>query len=201
MLASDAYKVLFTQVVVPRWTNEADYAYEVVATMPRNTTRDQFRMMLQNLLTDRFHLTVHKETRESKVYVLRVAERGSKMTRSVDSPDAERIDDPVNMKVTGNQIGLHLEAKRQTMEAFSRYLSIPTKAKVVDETELSGPFDFSIDFSLWPELTAAPGAEETQSQIITIFMAVKTLGLTLEPTKRPIEILVIDGADQTPTEN
>jgi uncharacterized protein (TIGR03435 family) len=87
------------------------------------------------------------------------------------------------------------------MEAFSRYLSIPTWAKVVDETELSGPFDFSIDFSPFAELTAAPGAEEDQSRIITIFMAVKTLGLKLEPAKRPLEVLVIDAADRTPTEN
>ncbi len=173
MLASVAYHVMFTQIVGPGWTNEDAYAYEVVATMPPNTSRDQFRAMLQNLLTDRFHLTVHKETREGKAYVLRVAERGAKMTHSVDSPDAEKIDDPVNMKVTKNQIGWHLEAKRQTMEAFSRYLSIPTWAKVVDETELSGPFDFSIDFSPFAELTAAPGAEEDQSRIITIFMAVK----------------------------
>jgi uncharacterized protein (TIGR03435 family) len=201
MLASVAYKTMFTQIVGPHWTNEDAYAYEVVATMPRSTSRDQFRVMLQNLLTDRFRLTVHKETRESKVYVLRVAERGAKMTHSVDSPDAEKIDDPINMKRTESQTGWHLEAKRQTMEAFSRYLSIPTWAKVIDETELSGPFDFSIDFYPFPELTAAPEAEGSQSQIITIFMAVKTLGLKLQPAKRPIEILVIDAADQTPTEN
>ena len=201
MLAADAYSVLFTQVVGLAWTKEAAYAYEVEATMPPNTTREQFRLMLQSLLRDRFHLVAHREQRETKVLALRVGKDGPNFKPSIET--AARPDDPANMQRTNRMRHWHLDAKRQSMEAFSRYLTIPTGTKVLDETGLTGAFDFSLDFT--PEmlgtLSADPGAEDHQETAPGIYTAIKSLGLKLEPTKAPIEFLVIDAADQIPTEN
>ena len=199
MLAADAYSVMFTQVAGPAWTKDA--AYEVEATMPPNTTREQFRLMLQSLLRDRFHFAVHREQRETKVLALRLGKDGPKLKSSVET--AERPDDPANMQRTNQMRHWHLDAKRQSMEAFSRYLIIPTWTKVLDETGLKGTFDFSLDFT--PEMTgpsADPGpAENRQETAPSIYTAIKSLGLKLEPTKAKIEFLVIDAADQIPTEN
>jgi uncharacterized protein (TIGR03435 family) len=43
--------------------------FSIVAKIPPNTTRDQFRAMLQNLLAERFHLMLHHETKTLPVYI------------------------------------------------------------------------------------------------------------------------------------
>ena len=50
--------------------------------MPPDTTKEQFRVMLQNLLADRFKLTIHREIKELPAYVLTVAKGGPKMKES-----------------------------------------------------------------------------------------------------------------------
>ena len=56
-----AYGVSGDQISGPEWlTTER---YYIAATVPLNTAKDQFKLMLQGLLFERFHLTVHRETR------------------------------------------------------------------------------------------------------------------------------------------
>lgn len=62
-LLARAYDVWLDQISGPAWLNDrsAD-AYRIDATLPPNTTTEQFRLMLQNLLAERFHLRLHHET-------------------------------------------------------------------------------------------------------------------------------------------
>jgi uncharacterized protein (TIGR03435 family) len=53
--------------------------YDVEAKIPEGTTREQFDQMLQNLLTDRFHLAIHHEEREQEVYELSIGKGGHKL--------------------------------------------------------------------------------------------------------------------------
>src|SRR5258706_10884942 len=53
--------------------------YDVVATMPPDTPREQVALMLQNLLTERFKLKLHREQKELPVYALVVGKSGVKM--------------------------------------------------------------------------------------------------------------------------
>ena len=97
-LLAMAYGVAFDQISGPDWFSSE--AYSIVAKIPPNTTKEQFNLMLQNLLAERFHLTLHHETREFQVYSLLVAEGGPKMRPSPpdaesatpDSPDRHRLD-------------------------------------------------------------------------------------------------------------
>jgi len=50
--------------------------FQIAATMPPETTQDQFRLMLQNLLAERFRMTIHRETKEMTVYSLGVGRDG-----------------------------------------------------------------------------------------------------------------------------
>jgi uncharacterized protein (TIGR03435 family) len=84
-LVTAAYGVNDDQVSGPDWLNTE--RCDIVATMPPKTTKDQFHLMLQNLLAERFHLTLHHETRDLPVYELAVAKGGSKMKPS--SPDVD----------------------------------------------------------------------------------------------------------------
>jgi uncharacterized protein (TIGR03435 family) len=86
-LLTMAYRVRFDQISGPDWIDTE--AYSIVAKIPPDTTKDQFNLMLQNLLAERFHLTLHHETREFQVYELLVAEGGPKMKPSPPDADAE----------------------------------------------------------------------------------------------------------------
>jgi len=65
---------------VPDWLGDpqAD-RFSIEATMPADTTKDAFHLMLQNLLVERFHLRVHHEPENHPAYELVVAPRGPKM--------------------------------------------------------------------------------------------------------------------------
>jgi len=67
-LLARAYDVWLDQISGPAWLNDRSaYAYRIDATLPPNTTREQFRLMLQNLLAERFHLRLHHEPRPARL--------------------------------------------------------------------------------------------------------------------------------------
>src|ERR1017187_9270985 len=67
-LLLSAYDVKTYQIQGPAWLDTE--RFDVNATMPPETTREQFRAMLQNLLAERFKLTIHRETKELPMYSL-----------------------------------------------------------------------------------------------------------------------------------
>src|ERR1700722_10609921 len=79
-----AYDVKNFQIVGPAWLDTE--RFDITATMPPDTTKEQFRAMLQNLLADRFKMTVHRETKELPMYSLVVAKVGPKMLESAAVP-------------------------------------------------------------------------------------------------------------------
>ena len=84
-LVADAYGVRLDQISYPDWMG-TEY-YSVVARIPPDTTKAQFKIMLQNLLAERFHLKLHHETKTLPVYILSVAPGGPKMKTASAEPD------------------------------------------------------------------------------------------------------------------
>src|ERR1035438_5651264 len=78
-LLTRAYDVRYDQISGPLWLNDGSYAYAIDATIPPNTTKDQFRLMLQNLLAERFHLKLHHQAQARSGYELTVAPGGPKL--------------------------------------------------------------------------------------------------------------------------
>ena len=79
-LLARAYDVWLDQISGPAWLNDSSaYAYRIDATLPPNTTTERFRLMLQNLLAERFHLRLHHETKARPGYELVVASGGPKL--------------------------------------------------------------------------------------------------------------------------
>jgi uncharacterized protein (TIGR03435 family) len=79
-LLARAFDVSTDQIAGPAWLRDfvsANY-YTVIATMPPDTTKEQFQKMLQNLLAERFHLVFHRETRNFPGYELVVDKGGPK---------------------------------------------------------------------------------------------------------------------------
>lgn len=175
-------------------------------------------MMVQSLIEDRFQARIHRETRELPVYELVVAKGGPKIKLSEDqSPfrPPERGAPPPPPPQPGGptprgsfRMGRgDLEANGVPLANFVQSLSQQLGRPIVDKTELkSGLYDFKLQWT--PELGQGPGLPgpeapppSVDASGPSIFTAIQEqLGLRLESTKGPVEILVIDSV-QKPTEN
>lgn len=89
-LLGRAFGVSTDQIAGPAWLREVGSAnnFTIIAAMPPDTTKEQFQLMLQNLLVDRFHLVFHHETRNFAGYELVVDKGGPKFKEVTPAQDA-----------------------------------------------------------------------------------------------------------------
>jgi uncharacterized protein (TIGR03435 family) len=80
----NAYGVKGYQISGPSWLDSE--RYDIAAKIPKGATKEQFMLMLQNLLAERFKLTLHREKKDLPMYALVVGKSGPKMKESVDGP-------------------------------------------------------------------------------------------------------------------
>ena len=150
-LLAEAYHLQQNQVSGPNWLGQNEY--DIDAKAAAAVTQEQMTLMLQSLVSQRFNLTHHSETREMRVYELVVDKSGAKIH-------------PVNGgETTSAQAGFHFHGDmRQFADLLSVQLSIPasnypsepvrastSQIPVVDKTGMPGIFDFSVD--MHPELS------------------------------------------------
>jgi uncharacterized protein (TIGR03435 family) len=158
---------------------------------------DQERVMLQRLLADRFSLATHFETRQLPVYALTVAKGGPKLHESVLDPNDPMVKRGLAQvrKSNGHQIAI----EKCSMPILARTLTRILGAQVVDQTGLTGRYDFELDWApaLDANISAANNAASAPAPDgptgPSIFAAIKDqLGLKLESTKAPVQALAID---------
>ena len=87
LLLTMAFGVRSYQIQGPAWLDSE--RFDIVAKVPRGATKDDVKVMLQNLLKERFQLAVHREKKEMSVYSLVVAKNGPKMNESDDQSDPD----------------------------------------------------------------------------------------------------------------
>jgi uncharacterized protein (TIGR03435 family) len=171
-LVTEAYDVKSTQIQGPVWLDTE--RFDLNATMPPETTKAQFRVMLQNLLAERFKLTLHRETKELPVYSLAVAKNGPKMKESKPVPPAQDDSVPTTTpamppKITvggdgfpvfplpaGGRGGLFLMMipgsarlvghQQSTLDLADRLTKLLSRP-VSDVTGLTAKYDFTLTFS------------------------------------------------------
>jgi uncharacterized protein (TIGR03435 family) len=178
-LVEMAYHVDMDQVGGPQWIE--DERYEIIAKKPPETTLDQLRVMVQNLLQERFHMAAHVETRPRLEYALVVAKGGPKLKAAQEKPGWEAGDD-------------HIQSMNTTVAAFAGLLSGWLHRPVRGETGVQGKYDITLHVAV-ADLTGM-GANDT-----SIFNAVQELGLKVESRSVPDKYVAIDKADRIPTEN
>jgi uncharacterized protein (TIGR03435 family) len=90
-LLSRAFDVSMDQIVGPAWTRDVTSMsyYTIDATIPPDTTKEQFHQMLQSLLVERFHLVFHHETRDFPGYELVVDKGGPKIKEVTPTPNVD----------------------------------------------------------------------------------------------------------------
>jgi uncharacterized protein (TIGR03435 family) len=158
-------------------------------------TRDQGRLILQAVLADRFQLKVHHETKETAVYALVVGKNGPKLKESASET---KFQASLEMGPTGRMVD-----RRTPMSRLAEFLSTQADRPVVDQTGLTGFYDFTLEWNFTDDQRAAGvGVRgDSDSSSPALFTAVQEqLGLRLEKAKAPIDVLVIDHA-AIPSEN
>ncbi len=144
--------------------------------------------MVLPLLTERFQLKTHMETRPGPIYELVVAKGGSKLKPSANKECG------VSFNSNGNSSTI--TAKCQPMASLAKTLFAQLHRPVVDKTALTGNYDLTLQWT--PD--DAPVSTDTDSAP-SIYTAVQEqLGLKLQPAKAPVEVLVVDHAAM-PSEN
>lgn len=177
-----AYNVKEYQISGPDWLNSDAASYDIEAKAPPTTTPRQMRLMLQTLLRERFKLVLHRDTKLLPVYWLKVGKNGPHLQNAT-------LDSGGGLTAYGGSEGVRVTGDRATMEALAHRLSLDLDRPVFDETGVQGEFRIRLE---WAREGDGP----------SVFTAVQEqLGLRLEASKAPIEILVIDHAEKIPTEN
>jgi uncharacterized protein (TIGR03435 family) len=92
MLLAQAYDVKDFQVSGPSWLDTE--RFDITAKVPPGATKEQFRVMLQNLLIERFRIALHREQKELPIYTLSVAKNGPKLKET--ELDASAFAPPTN---------------------------------------------------------------------------------------------------------
>ncbi len=188
LMISLMYRVPMRQISGgPDWI-ESD-RYDVEARADRQYTLDDLHIMYQNLLADRFNLKFHKEVKEGPVYALSLDTPGSKMHVNTNPQD---FNIPINFTQEGTVRGV-----RVPMPYFCWFLGQLLQSHqrpVVDNTGLTGNYDFTLSFAPVRPPDAPPDESETRP---TLFDALKDqLGLKLVPQKGPVEYFIIDHVDR-----
>lgn len=191
-LIAEAWHRQINQVVGPQWIERNEY--DVDARVPEGTSREQISLMLRGLLSDRFRLKEHSETRRMRVYDLTVAKGGPKIQ-------------PIRLGTAASGgPGFHFHGDmRDFADLLAVQFSIPAASSpdapvkaggslipVLDKTGLEGIYEFNV--SLRPELgtDAFTGWKRVLDE---------QLGLRIESRRGDVLIVVVDDAAQTPTAN
>ena len=182
-----AYHMQAIQVQGPAWLDSN--RYDIVARTSEATSPERLRLMMQTLLTDRFKLAFHRETKEMQAYVVTVAKTGHKMKPSEG-------EGPIEMKPTGK--GLNILFTHVTLAELAEMASSPLNGVVVDQTGLKGAWDFTIDGSMF---AMQRPADEMEAIGMMIQVMNDQLGIKIDQKKVPAEVLIVDRAEKIPVEN
>jgi uncharacterized protein (TIGR03435 family) len=199
-LITFAYDLHAKQIVGgPPWMESEKYDVNGQPEGQGEPSRVQLSGMIRKLLEDRFKFTFHREKRELSVYAITVAPGGPKLTKNDTNPNGLP---GLFFKGLGT-----LPAQNATMGDFAGVMQTAVLDRpVVDKTGLQGRFDFTLRWT--PDETQFAGLgvrvpppsndPDAPPGLFTAFQ--EQLGLKLESTKAPVDVLVVDRVER-PSEN
>jgi uncharacterized protein (TIGR03435 family) len=185
---------------LPAWAESDKYDITGRPESPGQPSVAQLKMMIQKLLTDRFQLTFHREKRELSVYAITVGKTGSKLTKSQSDPNSLP-----GLGFGRAPAGMIFNVRNATLAEVASVLQGNVLDKpVVDQTGLAEKYDFSLKFTPDPGQMAGfgppagqPAPADNADAPPDLFLAFQQqLGLRLESTKAPADVLVIDKVEK-----
>ena len=219
-----AYQLAQYQLIGgPGWL--ATDRYDLVAKMeqdvdpasiiPGANTPSPMQLALRSLLEERFKLRVHRETRDMDIYALVMAKPGGapgpglKPTTqdcAAAAAAARRGGPPPTGKPGEPFCGIQggpgrLKFGGLPASALAQAFSGPAGRMVIERTGLTGGWDFELSYAVEGGGRGGADAPPVDPNAPSLFTAIQEqLGLRLEPTKGPVEVLVIDSVEK-PTED
>jgi uncharacterized protein (TIGR03435 family) len=198
--------------------------FDIAAKIPDGVSADRVPEMLQQLLADRFKLSLHRETRELPVYALVADRKGLKLKESEtdadapvpDTPGSSRLETPqgearfsnAGYAIASGPYGpirayadkngvIHTDLLKVTMQALVELLN--QDRPVIDMTEPKGYYQFSMERR--SGRAAAESGEPNLTPSDVARAALAKVGLKLEPRTTPLSVMVIDHIEKSPSEN
>lgn len=162
--------------------------WDIVATAGTGDADARWRPMLKSLLIDRFMLQAHTEPRERPIFALVVARRDKQLGPNIHPSKGDvacRADELCgNSRASGDSTVGATTGTSRSMTDIAQGLTRYADRRVLDRTGLEGRYDFELQ---WSDVSVFTALQEQ-------------LGLKLEPTKGPVDVVVIDHVER-PTEN
>jgi uncharacterized protein (TIGR03435 family) len=180
----------------PEWISTE--RFDIEAKAEADTPLTQLGPMLQALLVERFKLAVHSEQRELPIFALVTLRENGRRAPGLRDTACPALDVDLSQPQPQRCADISQGRGRLTLRGMPLSQLLPFLAPVVnrtivDKTALDGRYD--IDLTWTPELSS------TAPEAVSIFTALQEqLGLRLESTKGPVDVLVIDRVER-PTEN
>ncbi len=185
-LVMQAYRVKPYQVTGPDWMT-TDF-FDISAKIPAGATREQVPDMVRSLLEERFHLAVHKESKEILVNALVEAKGGAKLKAAAPGATMDYRMTRGDNGVSHVQITATIATIADTLGNFGL-----AEHPVIDMTGITGMYAIGLDFT--PPAGPSPLAAMDFSE------ALPQIGLKIEPRKVPMDIIVVDHVEKLPTDN
>jgi uncharacterized protein (TIGR03435 family) len=184
-ILSVAYGIHAKQIVGgPQWISKDRFDVNGVPDVPGIPDLKQMQTMYQKLLADRFHLIFHRESREIPIYAITVAKGGPTL----------QVADPAETLNTGNSGsggGRSLKFRGASMSDFALNMNFYEDRPVIDQTSLTGHYDFTLRWTFDLSHEGEPDA------LPSLFTAIKEqLGLRMDAVKGSAPVFVIDHVER-----
>lgn len=188
----------------PAWLDTEKFDITAEPDAEGQPSDKQIRSMIRKLLADRFQLKFHTEQKELAAYAVTVGKTGPKLTKSEG--------DPNGLPGLGFRGLGALVVRNANIGDFAGLMqTIVLDRPVVDKTGLKERYDFTLNWTPEPSQFGgrgagqpgqppAPPADDAAAPPDLFTAAVQQIGLKLESTKLPVDVLVIEKAEK-PSEN
>lgn len=210
-LVSLAYGVHFDQISGPSFIGKD--AYAVAAKVPPGTTKEDVKLMWQDLLSDRFRLKVHTIKKNLPVYELSLAKGGPRFRVEPGFPEPRAGEKWAMTRVQPrtSRMTFRNTSMAEFIQRISWAFSTLTRenelslGRFVDKTGLEGNYDFTLEFAgaLGPGGASPEPLPDGQTYAASFLVDAirQQLGLIITEGKAPFDVVVVDRVDRVPTEN
>ncbi|WP_263410672.1 TIGR03435 family protein [Terriglobus tenax] len=199
-LTTEESRALYSKL--PDWVRTQ--RFEVQANAPLHTTKDQYRLMMQSLLAERFGLTLHFEQKDLPVLAMTLVKPGKPGPQLTPHEQGPACDTPSKTvfppmcyaySARPAENGEWLNGSRATtMELLAAFVGMTGQMqneidrRVVDQTGLTGQWDFTLE--LLPPTQMRKDSTATGPSFLEAIR--EQLGITLKPARMPVSLPVID---------
>jgi uncharacterized protein (TIGR03435 family) len=203
-LLTNAYNIRRTLISgLPKWADSVRFDVNAKVSDPdidalRKLSKEQRSAMLLALISGRFHLRAHIETKTLPVYELVIAKGGPKLRPNNSDPAQSGDPSSPDFKGTFTLRNSELSATAVSMSVFAYYFAGRAGRTIIDRTGLTGKYDLSLKWTPAEEEGKTDGTDNNAPDLFTALQ--EQLGLKLEPSKGPVDTLVIDHVEM-PTDN